>query len=157
MSTDIHGRAHKAGGSRAGGRYEAEAKAEPAGVDLRPRVSDGDRDAAPANKMLRTVDSARKTAVSFTNPFAPNTKNWFLWEETGTKALSAQQARLVTGADAAYDRQDRAWFNSLSTPDLVTLWNLVSGINSFSSAGAWDDEVSDALYFRDYDFGHAAN
>jgi hypothetical protein len=99
----------------------------------------------------------RPTAPVFTNPFELGSKNWTRWEATGTKTLSAPQARLVTSADAAYDREEQAWFNALSTPDLVMLWGLVSGINMLTSAGSWDDEVYDALHSHGYDFAVASN
>lgn len=56
---------------------------------------------------------------------------------------------LNDGADAAYDRQDRAWFTALTTGDLETLWAQVSGPNFLAAtAGPWDDEVYDALDAR---------
>lgn len=58
--------------------------------------------------------------------------------------------RLNAAADAAYEREDRAWFTALSTGDLETLWAQVSGPNLFTAAGPWDDEVYDALAERDW-------
>lgn len=61
--------------------------------------------------------------------------------DTKTKTLN-------DGAEAAYDREDRAWFTALTTEDLETLWAQVSGPNLFTPAGPWDDEVFDALAER---------
>jgi len=60
---------------------------------------------------------------------------------TTTKRLNAE-------ADAAYEREDRAWFYALPTKALETLWAQVSGPNTFDAAGPWDDEVYDALAER---------
>lgn len=86
--------------------------------------------------------------LSFTNPYTPNTPAWDQWEKTGTKTLTPEHQTLVNAANDAYDRRDRAWFNNQTTADLDTLWTLVSGINTFTPAGSWDDEVYDALDAR---------
>lgn len=57
---------------------------------------------------------------------------------------------LFSLADGAYERQDRAWFYSLPTEKLVQLWGAVSAENFLTPAGAWDDEVADALAERGY-------
>lgn len=51
---------------------------------------------------------------------------------------------LYAEAEAAYDREDQEWFNSLSTEHLVAMWALCITIN----APSWDDEVYDALAAR---------
>lgn len=48
-------------------------------------------------------------------------------------------------ADAAYDGQDQAWFDALSTEVLVAMWELCCDIERCPS---WDDEVYEALYKR---------
>lgn len=88
--------------------------------------------------------------LTFPNPYAPGTSAWDAWEESGTKTLTPEQEQLVDAANDAYDRQDQAWFDAQATEDLVALWDLVSGINTFSPAGSWDDEVYDALASRDW-------
>ena len=86
--------------------------------------------------------------LTFTNPYTPGTPAHDLWEETGTKTLAPELEPIVSAASAAYDRQDQAWFDAQTTDTLATLWTLVSGVNTFTPAGAWDDEVHDALDAR---------
>lgn len=88
------------------------------------------------------------TAYAPTNPFAPGTPNHTRWEETATKTLTPEQERLADAATDAYDRHDQAWFGNQPTTDLAALWDLVSGINTFTPAGPFDDEVYDALAAR---------
>ena len=60
--------------------------------------------------------------------------------ETVSKA-----ATIIAGADAAYDREDRAWFYALPTESLTLLWGVaVANV----SGASWDDEVYDALAER---------
>lgn len=56
-----------------------------------------------------------------------------------------ERGPLLEGADAAYDREDQAWFDALSTEDLTVLWAICCDI---SQGAAWDDEVYDALAKR---------
>jgi hypothetical protein len=48
-------------------------------------------------------------------------------------------------ADAAYDRDDRAWFYAQPTETLAALWALCCDV---ATMPAWDDEVYDALAAR---------
>ena len=60
--------------------------------------------------------------------------------ETVSKA-----ATIITGADAAYEREDQEWFNALPTESLTLLWGVaVANV----SGASWDDEVYDALAVR---------
>lgn len=70
---------------------------------------------------------------------------------TGTE-LRASAPALFAAADAAYDRDDRAWFYALPMADLLVLWDSVSGFNFIDMEGPWDDEVYDALAGRGYTF-----
>jgi hypothetical protein len=57
----------------------------------------------------------------------------------------SKAATIIAGADAAYDREDQAWFDALPTESLTLLW----GVACATLAGAsWDDEVFDALAKR---------
>jgi len=48
-------------------------------------------------------------------------------------------------AEAAYDREDQAWFNAQTTETLVAMWALC---RDWTTAPSWDDEVFDALAAR---------
>jgi hypothetical protein len=57
----------------------------------------------------------------------------------------SKAATIIASADAAYDREDQAWFDALPTESLTLLW----GVACATLAGAsWDDEVFDALAKR---------
>lgn len=86
--------------------------------------------------------------ITFANPFAAGTNLWSQWETDGTKTLTPAQEVLVNAANHAYTTENYPWFTNQTTPDLLTLWGLVSGINIFSGVGSWDDEVYDVLHAR---------
>lgn len=67
--------------------------------------------------------------------------------KTGTE-LRSENTVLFAAADAAYDAEDRDWFETLSVPELLTLWASVSNENFLEAEGPWDDEVYDALYSK---------
>ena len=54
---------------------------------------------------------------------------------------------VMAEADAAYEREDREWFNALPTETLAAMWARCCDIESMPS---WDDEVYDALHPRGY-------
>jgi hypothetical protein len=57
----------------------------------------------------------------------------------------SKAATIIASADAAYDREDQAWFDALPTESLTLLW----GVACANISGAsWDDEVYDALAER---------
>lgn len=64
--------------------------------------------------------------------------------------LRSENTVLFAAADAAYDAEDRDWFEGLSEPELLTLWASVSGENFLEMEGPWDDEVFDALASKGY-------
>lgn len=64
--------------------------------------------------------------------------------EAHVKALMAKHPDLVAAAEAAYERQDQAWFDAQSTEDLKIMWE-IAGSSFFVG---WDDEVYDALADR---------
>lgn len=68
---------------------------------------------------------------------------WGPWRDATERELDLERA-----ADAAYDREDQAWFNAQSTEDLETLWAQACDIAE--RGAAWDDEVHEALAARDY-------
>ena len=87
--------------------------------------------------------------TTYANPFTPEgSEAWQEWEKNGNKSIAPEHQGLVDAANDAYDRQDQGWFFAQSTDALVTLWNLVAGINMFTPAGPFDDEVYDALDAR---------
>jgi len=55
----------------------------------------------------------------------------------------SKAATIMTGADAAYDREDQAWFDALPTESLTLLWGV-----AVATGASWDDEVYDALASR---------
>lgn len=67
------------------------------------------------------------------------------------KEKAAQYPDLVSAAEAAYDRQDDAWFDALTVEDLEILMPIAAAI------GSYDDEVFDALARKGYDFGVTAS
>ena len=64
--------------------------------------------------------------------------------------LRSENTVLFAAADAAYDAEDREWFEALSEPELLTLWASVSNENFLEAEGPWDDEVFDALASKGY-------
>lgn len=55
---------------------------------------------------------------------------------------------LERDADAAYDREDQAWFNAQTTEALTALWEIACDI--INRGAAWDDEVYEALAARGF-------
>lgn len=55
-------------------------------------------------------------------------------------------AQLEADADAHYEAQDQEWFNRLPLEDLTYLWSICCT----TVGAAWDDEVYEALFARDF-------
>jgi len=66
--------------------------------------------------------------------------------------LRSENTVLFAAADVAYAADDWDWFETLSEPELLTLWASVSGENMScgKGGGAWDDEVYEALASKGY-------
>lgn len=102
---------------------------------------------APVPVLALDAEEARRCPVCIDHP------GWAHDDESRRKVADYCRAchgsgtnPLVFAADKAYDRNDQAWFDLLSTESLVELWTIACS----PEGAAWDDEVYDALARHDY-------